>query len=113
MSFPHKCVKGCPTVVQLQIIIHYKLVYPGLSQSVAKEFKISYHSPQVGEKQRSPVLASVISHDFSKVRFRHKDENIQLNIELHQGADSGSLLAFVSKRMLSKIISKNDRKYYK
>lgn len=56
-------------------------------------------------KTASPVLVPLY-HDFAELNNRLKDENIQLNIGLHQGADSGSLLAFAYKRMLSIIISK-------
>lgn len=45
-------------------------------------------------------------HDYTELNNRLKGENLQLNIGLYQGAVSGSLLAFVCKRMLSKIISK-------
>ena len=45
-------------------------------------------------------------HGFAELRNRLKGENLQLNTDLHQGASSGSLLAFAYKRMLSINISK-------
>ena len=45
-------------------------------------------------------------HDFANMSNRLKGENLQLNIELHQGATSGSLLAFPVLGSLSINISK-------
>lgn len=51
-------------------------------------FKI--HFPISWIKSASPILETSY-HDFTNLSIRHKGENIQLNIDLHQGAASGSL----------------------
>ena len=54
-----------------------------------------------------------VYHDYTDLSNRHKGENLQLNIELHQGAGSGSLFAFPILGSLSIITSKIERNYYK
>ncbi len=72
----------------------------------SKHFKrFESYSPTRWGKSASPILVSLY-HGFAELRNRHENENLQLNTDLHQGADSGSLLAFAYKRMLSIIISK-------
>lgn len=82
MSISQKCVKGCPTVVQLQISINI-WISPWWSNQIRKRFliwtnlkslqrasKISYHSPTSGGKSVFPILETSY-HNYTDLNNRN------------------------------------------